>query len=505
RVAHFLNLKGPAMAIDTSCSSSLVAVHTAVQGLRRGEFDLALAGGVNAICSPDSFYALSALGALSPDGRCKSFDTSADGFGRGEGCIVFALKRHSEALRDGDLVVALIRGSALNHDGTSSTLTAPSGPAQEEVARGALEDAGIGPDEIHFWEAHGTGTALGDPIELEAITHVLGSRKEPLPVGSVKANVGHLEAAAGTAGLLKASYVAERKLMPPQPHFQCLNPLLQEHREKVLVPTTCLDLGDGPVRGVVMSMGMSGTNACVVIESSEATNHKECEGLFVLPLSAATPEAFEAYRQNHLQRLSTPVGTYCQTAALGREHMAYRGAVVGADADELKEHLRNLATPSLTSAGLLAFVFTGQGAFQSGVGAELYESEIAFRQAYDRCCTILGVEAVELLRTETLTQSATFSLEWALFELWQSWGVKPDVVCGHSLGEFVAACAAGVLELEEALRLVREREKLVDSLPSGGAMLAVSASLQTVRDLLDTEVEVGAINSPSSVVLSGSR
>lgn len=503
RVSHLFNLKGPALAIDTSCSSSLVAVQTAVQSLRRGEIDMALAGGVSAICTPDSFVALSRMGVLACDGRCKTFDAAADGFARGEGCVIFALKRHSEALRDGDSVVALIRGVAVNHDGTSSSLTTPNGPAQREVIREALEDAGLRPEEVDFWEAHGTGTALGDPIELEALAEALGPSQLPLPVGSVKTNVGHLEAAAGAVGLLKAAYSAKSGSMPPSLHFRDLNPLLKDHQKRFLIPTEPLQLASGRVRGAVMSMGMSGTNACVVVESPSAAQTPDSQGPFLFCLSARTEEAFEAYKERHLKLLSEPAGPYCQTAAMGRPHLAFRGAVVGADVAELKQRLQMLTVPTRAGAGRLAFVFTGQGAFEPGQGASLYEDRDVFRRAYQRCSEILGVRPEELLNTTSLVQPATFALEWSLYQLWQSWGVNPDLVCGHSLGEFVAACVAGVLDLEEALRLVYERGVLMESLPAGGSMLAVSAVLEEVVEIVGGDLEVGAFNSSRSLVLSG--
>ena len=503
RVSHLLNLKGPAVAIDTSCSSSLVAIQTAVQNLRRGDIDLALAGGVNAICASDSFLALSRMGVLASDGRCKAFDAAADGFARGEGCVIFALKRQSEALRDGDSVVALIRGVAVNHDGTSSSLSAPSGPAQQEVIREALADAGLSPGEIDFWEAHGTGTALGDPIELEALAEALGPCDKPLPVGSIKTNVGHLESAAGAVGLLKAAYTARSGMMPPNLHFRELTPLLSAHQKRFVIPTEPVKLASGTVRGAVMSMGMSGTNACVMVESPPATTCSKDEGPFLLCLSARSKEAFEEYRERHLRELAEPVGPYCQTAAMGRPHMEVRGAIVGADLAQLKQRLQDLSAPARVGSGRLAFVFTGQGAFEPGQGSLLYENREMFRQTYRQCSRILGVEPEELLNTTTLVQPATFALEWSLYQLWRSWGLSPDMVCGHSLGEFVAACAAGVLNLDEALRLVHERGILMDSLPSGGSMLAVSASLEEMVDALGGDLEVGAINSPRSVVLSG--
>ena len=503
RVSHLLNLKGPAMAIDTSCSSSLVAIQSAVQSLRRGDIDLALAGGVNAICTSDSFLALSRMGVLASDGRCKAFDAAADGFARGEGCVIFLLKRHSEALRDGDSVVALIRGVAVNHDGSSSSLSAPNGTAQQGVIREALQDAGLRPGQIDFWEAHGTGTALGDPIELEALAEALGPCEKPLPVGAVKTNVGHLEAAAGAVGLLKAAYTARSGLMPPNLHFRELNPLLKEHQERFVIPTEPRQIASETVRGAVMSMGMSGTNACVVVESPSTASYAEYEGPFVLCLSARNVEAFEESRERHLKHLSEPLGSYCQTAAMGRRPMEFRGAVVGADLAEIKQRLQKLSTPARAGPGRLAFVFTGQGAFQPGQGSLLYETREVFRRAYQQCSRILGVKPEELLATTTLVQPATVALEWSLFQLWQSWGVNPDLVCGHSLGEFTAACVAGVLDLEEALRLVHERGVLMDSLPAGGSMLAVSASADEVVEVVSDDLEVGAINSPRSVVLSG--
>jgi acyl transferase domain-containing protein/acyl-CoA synthetase (AMP-forming)/AMP-acid ligase II/thioesterase domain-containing protein/aryl carrier-like protein len=506
RISHLLNLKGPAMAVDTSCSSSLVALHTAVQGLRQGQFDVALAGGVNAICSVDSFIALSRIRALSPDGRCKAFDARADGFGRGEGCVMFALKRQDEALRNGDPILAVIRGAAINHDGRSSSLTAPSGPAQQAVLRAALVDAGMEPSQVDYLEAHGTGTAVGDPIELEAAVAVLGDRVVPLLVGSVKTNLGHLEAAAGAVGLLKAAGVVREKLVPPHLHFRTINPILEMLMDRVRIPTEPVVLPGGNPRAAVMSMGMSGTNACLIVESAPCEPEHEgvsSEGPYILCLSAKSPDALLSYRDSFGEHLKDPVGDFCYTSAVGRSHFNFRDAVVGRTVPELIRGLRTLGDPLSRKKGKLALLFTGQGAHDAGSGQELYRRQPAFRNAFDDCCQILDVAPQDFLFETARPQSSTFAIEWSLYKLWTSWGIIPDLVCGHSLGEYVAACVAGVFSLEDGLRLVIQREQLMNTLPSGGVMISVLAEVDRVCEVVGDLMEVGAVNGPSGTVLSG--
>ncbi|HEY4059818.1 MAG TPA: beta-ketoacyl synthase N-terminal-like domain-containing protein [Kofleriaceae bacterium] len=529
RVSHFLDLHGPALAIDTTCSSSLVAVHTAVQSLRLGETDVAIAGGVNVICSVASFIGLSQIQALASDGRSKAFDATADGFGRGEGCVMLVLKRLSDAQADGDRVVAVIRGSAINHDGKSASLTAPNGRAQEAVFRAALDDAGVAPADIDYLEAHGTGTPLGDPIEVQAAMTVLGDRPTPVVMGSVKTNVGHLEAAAGALGVMKAALVLAHGEVPPHPTLHELNPALQPFASRFVIPTEPLAL---PARGrqrvaAVMSMGMSGTNANVVLEQAPlpaARERVEGDADQLLVVSARTEDALRAQLAayaTHLDGMADrALGDACFTASVGRSHFRYRAALVGKTAAELRGKLlaREHATRRI-SRQKIAFLFTGQGSQYVGMGKELYETERVFRSSLQRCAEILAPilerPLLDALFADTpthelhldytsITQPALFAFGWSLAELWRSWGIEPALVLGHSLGEYLAACAAGVISVEDGLRFVVERGRLMASAP-GGAMAQIAAPVEVVRNYLGgrADVQIGAINGPNATVIAG--
>jgi iturin family lipopeptide synthetase A len=535
RVSYTLGLTGPSLAVDTACSSSLVAVHLAMRALRAGECDLALAAGVSLMLTPDGHVGLSRLGALSPDGRCKAFDAAADGYGRGEGCGVVLLKRLDEATRDGDPVRAVLAGSAVNQDGRSNGLTAPSGVAQEAVIRAALDDAGVAPESVSYVEAHGTGTRLGDPQEVRALARVYGSgrRGEALVVGSVKTRIGHLEAAAGVAGLIKVVLALDGERIPAHLHLAHPSPLIPWDRIPVVVPRAPLAWvrGTAPRRAGVSSFGLSGTNAHLVVQEAPtpASRPEPADAPpLLLPLSARSEPALRALAGRWADALDTAAPRdLARTAAQGRAHFALRAAVVGSDADELRTPLAALARgerhPALftdgKAAGGVVFLFTGQGAQQVGMGAELYRTRPVFRDALDRCDALLrghmGESVVDLLygagtggarltRTR-LAQPLLFSFGYALAELWRSWGVAPAAVLGHSLGELTAACVAGVFSLEDGLELVAERGRLMGELPAGGAMLAVFADEARVRDALadDPELAIAAVNAPDSIVVAG--
>ncbi|HEY4181388.1 MAG TPA: beta-ketoacyl synthase N-terminal-like domain-containing protein [Kofleriaceae bacterium] len=531
RVSHFLDLHGPALAIDTTCSSSLVAVHTAVQSLRLGETDLAIAGGVNLICSVQSFIGLSQIQALASDGRCKAFDAAADGFGRGEGCVMIALKRLDEAQTDGDRVIAVIRGSAINHDGKSASLTAPNGKAQEAVFRAALADAGVAPRDVDYLEAHGTGTAIGDPIEVQAAMSVLGERPDPVVMGSVKANLGHLEAAAGALGVLKASLVLAHGEVPPHPTLHELNPTLAPLASRFVTPTelTSLPSRGRPRIASVMSMGMSGTNASAILEQAPLPAARErptgdADADHLLVVSARTEDALRAQLAAYAAHLDgfpeRAVGDACFTASVGRSHFRYRASLVGKTAADLRAKLlgREYATRRI-SKQKIAFLFTGQGSQYVGMGKQLYDAERVFRASLQRCAEILAPvmprPLLDALFTEpragelpiddtSVTQPALFAFGWSLAELWKSWGIEPDLVLGHSLGEYMAACAAGVISVEDGLRFVAERGRLMATAPNG-AMAQIGASEAAVREILDgrTDVQIGALNGPTATVIAG--
>ncbi|MFM7584243.1 MAG: type I polyketide synthase, partial [Caldilinea sp.] len=543
RLAYTLGLQGPTLAVDTACSSSLVAVHLACQSLRNGECDLALAGGVNLMLTPFSHIALSQMQALSPDGRCKTFDAAADGYGRGEGGAVVLLKRLGDAQRDGDAVLAVVKGSAVNHDGHSSGLTVPNKRAQEKLLRQALATAQVTPEQVSYIEAHGTGTALGDPIEIRALGAVFGAvRERPLWVGSVKTNIGHLEFAAGVAGLMKLVMVLRQGLIPPHLHLRTPNPHIEWGALPVRVPAAVEAWPAGVPRiGGVSSFGFSGTNAHVVVEGAAVQpGHPEAEQpaerlqqLFTL--SARDDAALAAYIRSYVDFLSghpeLDLGDLSYTSHLGRSHFSHRLSVVAGSVVEMREKLvaasrgeqetgRGVVTAQQETPQV-AFLFTGQGAQYSGMGRELYETQPLFRESIDRCAALLAGqlespllevlgytgEAQSIDRTEN-TQPALFVLEYALAQLWRSWGVEPEILLGHSVGELAAACVAGVFSLEDGLTLVAARGRLMGALPQEGEMLSLQAPESRVREAIapyEDEVSIAAINGPASVVISGRR
>ncbi|NWG15756.1 MAG: SDR family NAD(P)-dependent oxidoreductase [Chloroflexi bacterium] len=544
RLSYFLGLQGPSLTIDTACSSSLVATHLAVQSLRNGECRMALAGGVNLMLSPDNYVALSKYGMLAPDGRCKAFDAEADGFVRGEGCGMVVMKRLADAQADGDRILAVIRGSALNQDGPSSGLTAPNGPAQQAVIRAALDNAGVEAWQVGYVETHGTGTSLGDPIEVQAIGAALCAGRaddNPLAIGSVKTNIGHLEATAGIAGLMKAVLCLMHREIPPHLHFHNPSPHIPWQKWPIIVPTELTPWYgvDGRLIAGVSSFGFSGTNAHVVLEAAPAIEPVEAaveRPLHVLALSARNEAALRelAGRFNDYlaDETTARLADVCFTANAGRAHFNHRVSITAGSPDELREKLAAFLNGQ-EAAGLVgglvervdkpkvAFLFTGQGAQYVNMGRQLYETQPAFRAALDRCAEILaphleypllsvlypepGRESA-LLDDTAYTQPALFALEYALAQLWRSWGVEPSAVMGHSVGEFVAACIAGVFSLEDVLRLIATRGRLMSSLPEGGAMAAVFAGEARVTEAIAAYadcVSIAAVNGPDNIVISG--
>jgi acyl transferase domain-containing protein/SAM-dependent methyltransferase/acyl carrier protein len=544
RLSYLLGLEGPAMVLDTICSSSLVAVHLACQSLRRGESDLALAGGVNIILSPYNTVCVSKQRTMDPDGRCKTFDARADGFVRAEGCGVVVLKRLSDALASGDLIHAVIRGSAINQDGRSNGLTAPNALAQQAVLRQALEHSGVLASQVTFVETHGTGTPLGDPIEVDALTQVYG---QPRPdgstcaLGAVKTNLGHLEAASGVAGLIKAVLCLEHEKIPRNLHFKHLSPNIQLEGTPFVLPTETKPWARGEKRrlGAVSSFGFSGTNAHVVLEEAPVLptpQAKFVRPLHLLALSAKEPKALDdlaaLYAAHLREHADVPLEDLCATAHEGRSHFTHRLSIVAGGAADMaaklaaraeKQGSEALATGQASHAGApkIAFLFTGQGSQFVGMGRALYDTQPTFRDALDRCDALLRPHlatpllsvlfhpepnAPSQLDETAYTQPALFALEYALSELWRSWGITPSAVIGHSVGEYVAACVAGVFSLEDGLRLVAERGRLMDALPRSGRMAAVFAGEDRVAKGiagLGAGISIAAVNGPEEVVISG--
>ncbi|MBW4454228.1 MAG: polyketide synthase dehydratase domain-containing protein [Nostoc indistinguendum CM1-VF10] len=522
RLSHLLGLHGPTLALDTSCSSSLVSVHLACQSLRSQECDLALAGGVNLMLSPQGTIAMSRMRALAVDGRCKTFDATADGYGRGEGCGIVILKRLSDAIADGDNILALIRGGAINHDGHSSGLTVPNGLAQRAVIREALGNAKVDAAQISYVEAHGTGTALGDPIEVRTLGAVLGKgrpKEQPLIVGSVKTNIGHLEPAAGVASLIKVVLAMQHGEIPPHLHLTKVNPHISLQENNLKVPTTAtpwtVTAGERRIAGI-SAFGMSGTNAHLILEEAPVRQVVVAElerSRHLLTLSAKSAAAlkklasrFENYITAHP---STSLANICFTANTGRSHFDYRLAVVAESSTQLRQHLNAFVTepqPVLQPCNhqpKIAFLFTGQGSQYIGKGRQLYEQAPIFRQALDECdqllrpllerslLSILYPQPGNTLALEeaAYAQPALFALEYALAKLWQSWGIEPTAVIGQGVGEYVAACIAGVFSLKDALRLICHRQfvdnfaaiaaEVTYSVPNIGIVSSLTGELAT--------------------------
>jgi acyl transferase domain-containing protein/NADPH:quinone reductase-like Zn-dependent oxidoreductase/NAD(P)-dependent dehydrogenase (short-subunit alcohol dehydrogenase family) len=536
RISHFLDLRGPSLTLDTGCSSSLVAVHLACQSLRLGETDLALAGGVSVMITPELFVAMTKVGFMAADGECKTFDASADGFGRGEGCGIVALKRLSDAVGDGDRVLAVIRGSAVNQDGRSTVLTAPNGKAQEALIREALHTGGLSPERITFVETHGTGTALGDPIEVEAIAAVLGRNEvgaAPCYLGSAKANIGHLEAAAGAVGLIKSVEALRHRLIPPQPNFEVLSPHISLDQTRLSIPTslTSFPASKGSLCAAVSSFGIGGTNGHVIVEEAPTLPRPDPPpdgAIWTLPLSAKSPDGLADLGRAWLATLDDPQGApiedLCHTASRRRSHYAVRLAVAGKDASEIRGRLATALNNYRATAGTkekprLGFVFSGQGTQWFAMGRELLATETVFRAAMEACDAAIRRTAgwsviEELTRPEeqsridetALAQPALFAVQTALVALWASWGVRPAAVVGHSVGEIAALHASGMLSLDEAVRIVVKRGAIMQAATGLGRMASVALgeadALALVKDYAG-QLDVGAVNAPRSTVLSG--
>ena len=543
RVSYILDLRGPSLAVDTACSSAFVGLHMAVQALRNHECDAALASGVNLILSPEVTIAFSKARMLSPTGRCRPFDASADGYVRGEGCGTVVLKRLTDALRDGDDVLAIVRGTAVNQDGRTSGITAPNSLSQEVCIRSALAAGGLQPKDVNYIEAHGTGTPLGDPIEIQSLRKLFPDEPglAPCYVSSIKSNIGHTETVSGMAGLIKVILMMKHGVIPPQMGLEELNPNVLLDGTRLRIPTQQVKWTSNTSRiAGISSFGFGGTNAHVVVEAatpvekSRSTIDERPKHILAISTRSANamPVLATSYRQT-LERLDEKdLADFCYSANTGRSHFGQRAALVADSRGQMLQQLTALAEDT-TCAGLkrgdvrvaskpkLAFLFTGQGSQYHGMGRQLYDEHPVFRESMDQCDEILKDHGTHrllqviyhdpddtLINQTIYTQPALFAFEYSLAQLWKSWGVEPSVMLGHSVGEYVAACVAGVFSLEDGLRLIAKRADLMQQLPAGGMMAVLFANrervTQALTDLGSNQVAIATANGPENNVISGS-
>jgi myxalamid-type polyketide synthase MxaB len=544
RVSYIFDLRGPSLSVDTACSSGMVGLHMAIQSLRAGECDTALAGGVNLILSPEVTIAFSKARMLSATGRCRPFDAEADGYVRGEGCGMLVLKRLTDATREGDNILAVIRASAVNQDGRTSGITAPNSLSQQACIRAALTAAGVDPAEVSYIEAHGTGTPLGDPIEVQSLSKLFPRRdaqEPPCYIASVKANIGHTETVSGIAGLIKVILMMRHGTIPPQAGLQHLNPNINLAGTRLEIPRSTIPWNATSRIAGVSSFGFGGTNTHVVLEAAEEPAAEPIETAVdrprhILALSARTKDALPAIARAYHRRLTdlshSRLADFCYSANVGRSHFNQRACLVAGSRSQLLEQLEALAAGK-RATGLhrgevsvpvkpkIAFLFTGQGAQYSAMGRALYQTHPRFRETLDECDAILnddlnpslnavmfGDPPSGLLNETAYTQPALFALEFALARLWQAWGVEPAVMLGHSVGEYVAACLAGVFPLRDGLKLIAKRAQLMQQLPPTGMMAVIFANRERVGQAIapyGDRVAIATANGPENNVISGEK
>lgn len=543
RLSYVFGFHGPSLAVDTACSGSLVAVHLACQSIWNGECSLAIAGGANAMIAPTMTIAESKAGFLAPDGRCKTFDSSANGYARGEGAGVVLIKPLSQAQADGDPIYALIRGTAVTQDGHTNGITVPNPAAQEAAMRLAYQRAGISPQDIQYVEAHGTGTPVGDPLEARAIGTVVSTDRpegEYCVVGSVKTNIGHLEAAAGVAGLTKTALALKHRQIPPHLHFRNPSPDIPFDTLKLRVPTTleAWPATDGPALAGVNSFGFGGTNAHVVLQEAPSTpaptsQGEDAERMYLLPLSGRSAEALRASAESYrtfLAETASHLHDIVYSASQRRSHHDHRLALVARSKAEaianLDAFLADEPRPGISSGRTLlgdrpqtVFVCSGVGPQWWAMGRDLLEHEPVFRASIERCDAELqqytgwslleaftASEGDSRMANAEVSEPANFALQVGLAELWRSWGIQPDAIIGHSTGEFAAHYLAGALSFADAIKLVYHHSRLQQRTSGSGRMLAIGMSYETLnKAVLDeaSPVSIAAINSPTSVTISG--
>jgi acyl transferase domain-containing protein/NADPH:quinone reductase-like Zn-dependent oxidoreductase/thioesterase domain-containing protein/acyl carrier protein len=543
RLSYVMNFQGPNLTTDTACSSSLVATHMAVTSLRTRQCDMALSAGVNLLLAPILSINFSQAGMLAPGGRCKTFDASADGYVRGEGCGVIVLKRLSDAIAAHDNLIAVIKGSAINHDGRSSGLTVPNGPAQQACLRSAMANARVEPADYTYFETHGTGTSLGDLIELGSLTGVIGKRSgNPLTIGSIKTNIGHLEGAAGIAGLMKIILATQSGSTPPHLHLKTPHEILRKNPSLEVADgsNSCVALPGKQRLAGVSSFGFGGTNAHIVVEQAPdrvRPTARASRAYHLFNLSAVTTNGVVANAEKFMRHVEThsddSLLDMCYTLNIGRQHMRSRLAVTAADTDGLVKQLKTFVDTKKSSAGVVynileetmappvAFVFTGQGSQYVNMGKDLYDTQPMFKATIDQCAELLKEHmdtplldimfpsketTPPLIDSTQYAQPALFAIEYSLAQLWLSWGVTPAVVMGHSVGEVVAACVAGVFSLADGLKLIAARGRLMGACPRGGGMVAVFTKESDVKKAIASyknDVSIAAINGPKMVVISG--